>query len=86
MLFDRFGVHQHIVKVHQNTTVKQIEKNIVHHTLESGWCRSESEWHNRELVCAIATSETCFHLVAHMHGYLVISIAHVKLTKDARTI
>ncbi len=54
------GEDEDVVEEDNNEVVEIGTEDVVHCTLESGRCVGESEWHDFELIVAIAGSECCF--------------------------
>jgi hypothetical protein len=55
-----FGENEDVIEEDHNKVVQVGTEDVVHCTLESGWCVGESEGHDFELIVAIAGSECCF--------------------------
>ena len=54
------GENENVIEEDNNKIIQVRTEDVVHCTLEGGRCVGESEWHDFELVVAIAGSECCF--------------------------
>jgi hypothetical protein len=54
------GEDEDIIKENDNEIVQVRSEDVVHCTLECGWCVGETEWHYLELVVPVACSECGF--------------------------
>ena len=61
-----FGVRvdEYVIKVYQNTNIKQVTKDVIHEALESSRCVGESERHYTPFEGAIASPESRLPFVA----------------------
>lgn len=76
-------IYQDVVEENQCELSDEGLQDVIHESLESGWCIGKAEWHYKKLEMTTMCPESCLVDVAGMHSNLMISTAKIKLGEEA---
>ena len=82
MLLGVIREDQNVIEINNNSNVKKILEDVIHETLGSGRCISQTKGHDMPFKRAIASTESGLPFVTFSYVDQVISMSEVKGSVD----
>jgi hypothetical protein len=79
----RRTIYQEVVEENKCELPDEGLHDVIHESLESGWCIVKAKWHYKKLEMTTMCPESYLVDVAGMHSDLMISTANIKLGEEA---
>jgi hypothetical protein len=77
-----FGIDEYIIKIDNNTNIKEITENIIHKMLKSCGSIGKSKWHDKPLKWAIVSMESGLPFFTVSDPNKMISVVEVDFGKQ----
>ena len=75
MLLRCLADHQNVIQVHDDALLQKWLEHVIHQLHEGCWGVGEPEWHDRELIVAVACAKGCLGDILISYFDLMVAAA-----------